>query len=47
MTKFEVRAATEADLDSIAAVAIATGQVEEWSGSDPAYVTGTCWPRAR
>ena len=39
MTKFEVRAATEADLDAIAAVAIATGQVEEWSGSDPAYVT--------
>ena len=39
MTKFEVRAATEADRDSIAAVAIATGQVEEWSGSDPAYVT--------
>jgi GNAT superfamily N-acetyltransferase len=39
VTKFEVRAATEADLDSIAAVAIATGQVEEWSGSDPAYVT--------
>ena len=39
MTKFEVRAATEADLQGIAAVAIATGQVEEWSGSDPAYVT--------
>src|SRR6266566_339785 len=39
VTKFEVRAATEADLDSIAAVAIATGQVEEWSGSDPAYMT--------
>jgi GNAT superfamily N-acetyltransferase len=39
VTKFEVRAATEADLDAIAAVAIATGQVEEWSGSDPAYVT--------
>jgi len=39
VTKFEVRAATEADLDAIAAVAIATDQVEEWSGSDPAYVT--------
>jgi len=38
VTKFEVRAATEADVDAIAAVAIATGQVEEWSGSDPAYV---------
>src|SRR5215468_8527640 len=34
-----VRAATEADLPAIAAVAIATGQVEEWSGSDPGYVT--------
>jgi GNAT superfamily N-acetyltransferase len=39
VTKFEVRAATEADLEAIAAVAVATGQVEEWSGSDPAYVT--------
>ena len=39
MTKIEVRAAAEADLPAIAAVATATGQVEEWSGSDPAYVT--------
>ena len=38
MTKIEVRAATVADLAAIAAVAAATGQVEEWSGSDPAYV---------
>ena len=38
MTKIEVRAATEDDLAAIAAVAEATGQVEEWSGSDPAYV---------
>ena len=38
MTKPEVRAATEDDLAAIAAVAEATGQVEEWSGSDPAYV---------
>ena len=38
MTKLEVRAATESDLAAIAAVAEATGQVEEWSGSDPAYV---------
>ena len=38
MTKLEVRAATEDDLAAIAAVAEATGQVEEWSGSDPAYV---------
>ena len=38
MTKPEVRAATEDDLAAIAAVAEVTGQVEEWSGSDPAYV---------
>jgi hypothetical protein len=38
VTKLEVRAATEDDLGAIAAVAEATGQVEEWSGSDPAYV---------
>ena len=38
MTKLEVRAATEDDLAAIAAVAEVTGQVEEWSGSDPAYV---------
>jgi GNAT superfamily N-acetyltransferase len=34
----EVRDATAADAAAIAAVAIATGQDEEWSGSDPAYV---------
>ena len=33
-----MRAATEDDLAAIAAVAEVTGQVEEWSGSDPAYV---------
>jgi GNAT superfamily N-acetyltransferase len=38
VTKTEVREATAADLAAIAAVAAATGQVEEWSGSDPAYV---------
>jgi GNAT superfamily N-acetyltransferase len=38
VTKIEVRAATEDDLAAIAAVAAATGQVEEWSGSDPGYV---------
>ena len=38
VTKIEVRTATAADLAAIAAVATATGQVEEWSGSDPAYV---------
>ena len=36
--KIEVREAAEADLAAIAAVATATGQVEEWSGSDPAYI---------
>jgi GNAT superfamily N-acetyltransferase len=34
-----IRPADPADLDAIAAVSTATGQVEEWSGSDPAYVT--------
>lgn len=38
MTEVQIREATHGDLDAIAAVA-ATGQVEEWSGSDPAYVT--------
>ena len=38
VTKIEVREATGDDLAAIAAVAIATGQVEEWSGSDPGYV---------
>src|SRR5215468_5507717 len=39
VTDMHVRDATRGDLDAIAAVAIATGQVEEWSGSDPAYTT--------
>ena len=39
MTDVHVRDATRGDVDAIAAVAIATDQVEEWSGSDPAYVT--------
>jgi GNAT superfamily N-acetyltransferase len=39
VTDVHVRDATPADLDAIGAVAAATGQVEEWSGSDPAYVT--------
>jgi GNAT superfamily N-acetyltransferase len=33
-----IRDATGGDVDAIAAVAIATGQDEEWAGSDPAYV---------
>lgn len=35
----EVRAAVVADLPQIAAVALATGQDEEWAGADPAYMT--------
>src|SRR5260370_40048008 len=38
VTDVQVRAATEDDLAAIAAVAAATGQVGEWSGSDPGYV---------
>jgi GNAT superfamily N-acetyltransferase len=34
----EVRAAVPADLPQIAAVALATGQDEEWAGADPAYM---------
>lgn len=33
-----LRAATGQDVPAIAQVAVATGQDEEWSGSDPAYV---------
>jgi GNAT superfamily N-acetyltransferase len=33
-----VRDAAAADTEAIAGIAIATGQDEEWSGSDPAYV---------
>jgi hypothetical protein len=35
----EVRGAVPADLPQIAAVARATGQGEEWTGADPAYMT--------
>ena len=38
MTQPLVRAATAADVPGIGQVAVATGQDEEWSGSDPAYV---------
>jgi len=38
MTGTQVRAATEADVAAIARVAVATGQDEEWAGSDPAYL---------
>jgi len=38
VANLRIRAADRADLDAIARVAIATGQVDEWSGSDPAYV---------
>jgi GNAT superfamily N-acetyltransferase len=38
LTGIQVRAATEADVAAIGQVAVATGQDEEWSGSDPAYV---------
>ena len=34
-----VRDAAHADLEAIARVAALTGQVEEWAGSDPAYVS--------
>ena len=34
----EIRDAAEGDLAGIAAVAIAAGQDEEWTGSDPAYL---------
>jgi GNAT superfamily N-acetyltransferase len=38
VTNVHVRPAADTDLAAIARVAKATGQVEEWSGSDPAYV---------
>jgi GNAT superfamily N-acetyltransferase len=38
VTNVHVRPAADTDLAAIARVAEATGQVEEWSGSDPAYV---------
>jgi hypothetical protein len=39
MAELEVREAGPGDLPEIAAVTRATGQGEEWSGADPAYVT--------
>lgn len=38
MSGVRVRAATEADLDAIAEIAIATGQHEEWAAANPAYI---------
>jgi GNAT superfamily N-acetyltransferase len=39
MAGIEVREAVLADLQQIAAVALATGQDEEWGGADPSYMT--------
>jgi hypothetical protein len=39
VTGIEIRDAVSADLPRIAAVALATGQDEEWGGADPAYMT--------
>jgi GNAT superfamily N-acetyltransferase len=39
VARIEVRAAVAADLPQIADVALATGQDEEWAGTDPAYMT--------
>jgi GNAT superfamily N-acetyltransferase len=39
VAEIEVRGAVAADLPQIAAVAVATGQDEEWGGADPAYMT--------
>jgi GNAT superfamily N-acetyltransferase len=39
VAEIEVREAVLADLPQIAAVALATGQDEEWGGADPAYMT--------
>jgi GNAT superfamily N-acetyltransferase len=39
MAGIDVRQAGPADLPQIAAVALATGQDEEWGGADPAYMT--------
>jgi GNAT superfamily N-acetyltransferase len=38
VARIEVREADPGDLPEIAAVAVATGQGEEWSGADPAYM---------
>jgi hypothetical protein len=37
VANFDVREATEADLEAIAAVASATGQDDEWGGANAAY----------
>jgi hypothetical protein len=39
VTEIGVRDAVAADLASIAAVAVATGQEQEWGGADAGYVT--------
>ena len=38
MAEIAIRDAEAADTEAIARVAVAAGQDEEWSGSDPAYV---------
>ncbi len=38
MRDMRVRPAAEADFDAIAAVTVATGQHDEWGGSNPAYL---------
>ncbi|WP_169808721.1 GNAT family N-acetyltransferase [Microtetraspora niveoalba] len=38
MTNLYIRNANAGDLDAVAAIARATGQGEEWTGADPAYV---------
>ncbi len=38
MTDIKIRDAAAADTEAIVRIAIATGQDEEWSGSDPAYI---------
>jgi|GEM_PF-1961644 len=50
MTQLEVRAATESDLPAIAAIALATGQDEDWDQAFPAYqrhLKSACRPRIR
>jgi GNAT superfamily N-acetyltransferase len=37
VTAIDIQDATDADVDGIVAVALATGQDEEWGGADPAY----------
>jgi len=39
VTGITVRDAAAADTEAISRIAIATGQDEEWGGSDPAYVS--------